>query len=54
MPDPLTPPVRLDPPFREPLLTSDGRISRAWQEWFYTIADRLVALEARVTALEPP
>lgn len=30
----ITPPARLDPPFKEPMLDAAGLVSKVWRDWF--------------------
>lgn len=50
----LTPPHSIDPPFRTPMVDAGGLVTPEWQAWFIQARDRVVALEDRVTVLEPP
>ena len=50
----LSQPLNVEPPLNSPMVDAGGQVTQQWREWFTQARDRLVALEARVTALEPP
>jgi hypothetical protein len=54
MPELLTPPARMEPPFRVPFVDADGTVTPEWQTWLAGLTDWREALEARVAALEAP
>ncbi len=49
-----TTPTPQIPSSRVPLIDANGLVSREWYLFWYNLSLQLAALDARVTALEPP
>jgi hypothetical protein len=42
----ITPPARLDPPYREPMLDAGGLVTQLWRDWFTGISLALFGFAA--------